>query len=92
MEVRISLFSHLEKLVEAIGGNAPEVVFKDSTPGKTKFVLSLDFNKLPIPTVSLRPNDQRIFYGDHPHDSSIAEHRAVMSVKNLLEETFSCET
>jgi hypothetical protein len=55
MKLPIRLFSHLEKLIELLGGPAPEVVLKDLTPGKTKFIILLDVTNIRHPTVSGLP-------------------------------------
>lgn len=91
MKMRISLFRHLEKIIEVLGGPAPELVLKDFTPGKMKFVLSVDVTKFPRCPVSVLPKEPHIFSGDDPHNSSVAEHKALMSVKNFLEENFSLQ-
>ena len=88
MKLHISLFRHLEKLIEALGGCAPELFLKDSTSGKMKFVLSLDVTKIPCSHVSVLPDRPHFFSGDDPHNSSCAEHKALMSVKKFLEDNF----
>jgi hypothetical protein len=76
------------KLIEVIGCPAPEVVLNESALGKSKFVISFDVSKIPLPTCTDLRKDHHFFIGDHPHNSTVAEHRAVMSLKKFLEETF----
>lgn len=91
MKLPISLFCHLENLMAALGGPEPEVVQKESTPGKAKVVISLDLSKFPFPIVSGLPKQQQLFIGVDPHNSEAAEHKAIISVKKFLEENFGLE-
>lgn len=75
------------KLLEAVHLN----FLKDSTSGKMKFVLSLDVTKIPCSHVSVLPDRPHFFSGDDPHNSSCAEHKALMSVKKFLEDNFSVQ-
>jgi hypothetical protein len=91
MKLQIILFRHLDKLIEVLGGHAPEVVLKESIPGKNNFIICLDVSNIPHPTLSVLPNDQYLFFGDDPQNSSIAIHKALISLKNFLEDTFAVE-
>ena len=90
MKIWISLLSYLEKLIEGIRGPAPEVVVKEKTPVQFKLLIALDGTKIPCPIVSAVPKDQLLFFGDILNPR-VAEHKAIMSVKKYLEETFAVE-
>lgn len=91
MKLRVSLFRHLEILIDHLGGPAPELVLKESTSENIKVVISLDVSKIPRPSAAVILQDPHLFSGDDPSNASVAEHKAVMSVIKFLEENFSLE-
>lgn len=91
MKLQISLFRHLQNLIEVLGGRKSEVVFKDLTPGKVKFVIFLDLTKIPCRTVSSLPIARHYFTGDDAYNTTIAEHKAVISVQNFIEAAFAVQ-
>ena len=79
------MLSYLEKLIEGIGGPAPEVIVKEKTPVQFKLLIALDGTKIPCPIVSAVPKDQLLFFGDILNPR-VAEHKAIMSVKTFAVE------